>query len=114
MKWNSKITNFLTGSAIGLLGYSMMTRYELGLFKVLPMKGHLTMDAISGASLAAAPFVFLKGQERTGTIIGVLAGLGAYEIAAALMTQTQPSLGSGNFNVGDDIVVDEVDIVEIV
>lgn len=88
--WNKKITNLLTGSALGLLGYSLMTRYELGLFKVLPMKGHLTLDMMSGAMLAAAPFMLVDKQDRNGTVIGVLAGLGAYEIAAGLLTQTEP------------------------
>lgn len=103
--WSKNLTNVLTASAAGLLGYSIMTRYELGLFKKLPMIAHLSLDATSGAMLAAAPFVFGKKNDRNKLTIGIFAGLGAYEIAAALLTQTSPS-----FDVtGDDI---QIDIIE--
>jgi hypothetical protein len=90
--WSKGLTNLLTGSGLGLLGYSMMTRYELGLFKVLPMRRHLTLDAMSGAMLAATPFLPFAKQDRNGTTISILVGLGAFEIAASLLTQPQPSL----------------------
>lgn len=37
---------------------SIMTRYELGLVKVLPMRMHLMDDYIVGAFLAASPWIF--------------------------------------------------------
>ncbi|MEX2594650.1 MAG: SPW repeat protein [Anditalea sp.] len=42
----------------GTIVYSIMTDYELGLVKVIPMKTHLTVDFIAGVFLAASPWLF--------------------------------------------------------
>jgi len=56
---------------------SLCTRYELGLFRVLPFKMHLAGDALAGVFSLAAPFVFgFSGNERarnTFLAFGVLA-----------------------------------------
>ncbi len=91
LKWNSKLTTFLSVAGLGTLAYSLVTRYELSILKLLPMKGHLTLDFMNGATLAAAPFLLLNKDERDTVTTGVMIGLGAYEIAASLMTQTEPS-----------------------
>ena len=84
-------TNILSIAGLGVLGYSVMTRYELGVFKLLPMPTHLTIDVLSGATLMAAPFVFMKGPQRVPAVLYTFLGFGAFEIAAGLLTQTQPS-----------------------
>ena len=43
---------------VGLLVYSLLTRYELGLVKVIPMRTHLTLDFIAAAVLALSPWLF--------------------------------------------------------
>jgi hypothetical protein len=53
--WNSAVRQLLSVAALGTLGYSLMTRYGLGLIKALPMQAHLALDAASGALLCAAP-----------------------------------------------------------
>ena len=88
--WSGAVTRLLTNASIGTLVYSVLTRYELGLIKVLPMKGHLTLDALSGGLLCAAPFTFL---DEDTPVTGALVGLGAFEIMAALITETEPSFG---------------------
>lgn len=90
--WNSTLTNTLTGIALSTLGLSIFTRYELGLVKWLPMKGHLASDMLTGATIAATPFLVANKRERNATMIGTLIGLGLFEIAAATLTQTHSSL----------------------
>lgn len=86
MGWSPNVTRLLTGSALGLLAYSLVTRYELGLKRLLPMPGHLALDAASGALLCAAP-ALLKEKETAAT--AALVGFGAFEIGAALTTKTE-------------------------
>src|SRR4051812_43295024 len=40
-----------------LIIYSALTDYELGLFKLIPMKMHLSLDVLSGIFLAASPWL---------------------------------------------------------
>lgn len=86
--WSKSVTSLLTNAAIGTLSYSLLTRYELGLFKVLPMRGHLFLDGMSGALLAGAPFLFL---DEDTSVNAALVGLGLFEIVASLTTETRPS-----------------------
>ena len=43
---------------IGLIAYSLITDYELGVWKVAPMAVHNLLDIAAGAVLAASPFIF--------------------------------------------------------
>jgi hypothetical protein len=79
----------LTNAAIGTVGYSLVTKYELGVWKKLPMQGHLAMDALSGVMLAGAPLIFV---DEDASVKSILVGLGIFELAAALMTETEPSM----------------------
>ena len=62
---------------------SVMTRYELGLFPVIPMKTHLTLDGLNGALLLVSPWLF--GFAGLVFLPHVLIGL--FEIGASLMTE---------------------------
>jgi hypothetical protein len=70
----------------GALVYSMMTNYELGVFKTISMKTHLTLDAMSGVLLAASPWIF--GFADTVYMPHLVLGL--LELGAAMLTKTQP------------------------
>jgi hypothetical protein len=68
--------------------YSNLTDYELSVKNVIPMKVHLALDAISGATLAAVPLA--TGAHKRGTRHWLPhAMVGAFEIGMALFTQTE-------------------------
>src|SRR3954468_13210989 len=77
----------LNGVAAAL--YSNLTDYELSLKNVIPMKLHLALDAMAGATLAAVPLA--TGARKRGTRHWLPhAALGAFEIGMALLTQAEP------------------------
>jgi hypothetical protein len=72
-----------------LIIYSIFTNYEWGIFKVLPMPYHLTVDFLASLFLAASPFLF--GFANRGlnvwlphTVVGIVV------ILVVLVSQTQP------------------------
>ncbi|MDR7211048.1 SPW repeat protein [Flavobacterium piscis] len=75
---------FILGA--GLLIYSMITNYELGLFKIIPMKVHLLLDVLSGIILAASPW--LLGFSDRVYLPHLIVGL--FEIGAGLLTSSKP------------------------
>lgn len=101
--WKRGPTRLLTGAAAGTLGYSLLTRYEWGAAKILPMPAHLALDGASGALLGAAPFLFLDADAG---VTRALAGLGAYEIVAALLTRTRPAPAPREVAVAAAVTVD--------
>jgi hypothetical protein len=88
-----EFTNAVTTLALGKLAYAMMTRHELGLVKLIPMKTHLALDAMGGATLAALPFLTDEEDPRA---IACAVGQGVFDIIAAPMTETHsPGVLSG-------------------
>lgn len=83
LRWNSKMTNLLTALAAGTLTYSALTKYEWGLTPVLPMRGHLLLDAVSGIFLIMAPKLL---RVRNPLYRTALVSFGLFEIAAASAT----------------------------
>lgn len=80
---------------VGALLYSLLTNYELGLAKVIPMTGHLTLDLLSGALLAVSPWLF--GFSEVAWVPHLVLGL--LEVGAALTTRTTPDTAhTGAFN----------------
>jgi len=75
-----------TAAGAAALVYSAFTDYELGVVRKLDMSVHLWLDGISGVLLAVSPWLF--GFDNEVWIPHVL--LGAFEIAAAVITDTVP------------------------
>jgi hypothetical protein len=98
MGYGDRVTRTMTNMAAGALGYSLLTRYEFGVLKVLPMPVHLTLDAASGAILCAAPWLFPDEDDETKA---TLVGLGLFELAAAALTETTPGAGWAARHVAD-------------
>jgi hypothetical protein len=70
----------------GAIAYSLVTDYELGIARLIPMSVHLGLDLLSGILLAASPWLFGFADDIWWP--HVLFGL--IEIGAALMTRTAP------------------------
>ncbi len=83
--WRGAPARLLEGAGAGAIAYSMMTNYELGLVKALPMKAHLALDALSGGMLIGAAAML---DDEDDDVRATLIGIGLFEIAAALTTQT--------------------------
>jgi hypothetical protein len=86
MGWSKGLTDGMTALALGKLGYTLMTRHELGLVKKLPMQAHLALDAAGGAALCAMPM--LLGDEDDVGACGACCALGIFDIVAAPLTET--------------------------
>ena len=103
------IFNFYRGGAetwvpvalgAGMIVYSLLTDYELGVTKTLSMRTHLGLDILAGIFLAVSPWLFNFDDYVTTphVIFGVL------EIGAGLFTKMHPATErpahSGNYNHG--------------
>ena len=74
----------------GATAYTLMTDFELGAVKAIPMPVHLTLDAASGALLASAPW--LLGYAKNGVRYWLPhAFVGIAEVLVAMMSKTEPS-----------------------
>ena len=74
---------------VGLLifGQAMMTDYELGLMKVIPIGVHLMTDYLVGVFLLAAPWLFGFSAVGVPTITVTVVGL----LVLGLAVMTQPA-----------------------
>jgi hypothetical protein len=82
-KWTSIVIGII------VLATAIMTNYELGLMRVIPMHVHLMLDAGVGLVLVVAPWIFWYADEDTNVWLPmVIIGLG--EIAAAAMSNPWP------------------------
>ena len=73
------------------IGGSLMTDYELGAMRVIPMPVHLGIDIASGALLALSPWLFGFADRVFWPHLIV----GLWEIGAGLMTRTVPEDAAG-------------------
>jgi hypothetical protein len=72
-----------------LILYSLVTRYEWSLVKLIPMSYHLVVDLVAAIFLAASPFIFgfITAQPNAWLphiVVGVLV------VLVVLVSQTQP------------------------
>ena len=74
---------FLTFSGANAALFGLLTRHELGLVKLVPMRAHLALDGVFAAAFLAAPW-FPKDEDTT--VRATLAALGVSGALAALLT----------------------------
>lgn len=72
---------------LGAILYSLVTAYEVGVLRILPMELHLGLDAVAGVFLAASPWLF--GFAREVFLPHLLFGL--FSVVASLVTKTEPA-----------------------
>jgi hypothetical protein len=78
---------------IGLIVYSLLTNYELGIpgLKVLPMSLHLIFDLVASAFLALSPFLFgFIHQAPNAWLPHIIAGVVVILLVLVSQTQYQP------------------------
>ncbi len=76
---------------VGLIVYSLLTRYELGIpaIKFIPMPLHLLFDFVAAALLAVSPFLFGFYRDAPNVWLPhLISGIGV--ILLVLVSQTQP------------------------
>ncbi len=76
---------------LGAFAYSILTDYELGLVRLLPMPVHLGLDGLGGAFLSASPWLFGFADR----VYGPHLAFGLFSVAASLVTRTDPLQPSG-------------------
>lgn len=71
---------------IAILVYSLMTNYELGLFRLISMRTHLALDMVGGILLAASPwlFGFVNHVWQPHLVLGILV------MGVVMMTRRDP------------------------
>ena len=76
---------------IGLIVYSVFTKYEWGLVKVLSMPYHLVIDLVAAALLAFSPFIFgfYDADALNVWVPHVVVGIAV--ILVVIFSQTQPA-----------------------
>jgi hypothetical protein len=82
-------------NGVAALFVSAFTNYEGGFLRIIPMKVHLTVDALAGIILALSPWLF--GFADRTFIPHLLIGL--FEIVAGLITSRVP------FQLGKEMAV---------
>ena len=71
---------------LGVIVYSLLTNYELGLARVIPMPVHLGLDFLGGLVLAASPWLFGFADQ----IIWPHLLIGVIEMITAVSTYRRP------------------------
>jgi hypothetical protein len=76
---------------IGLIVYSVFTKYEWGLIKVLSMPYHLIIDLLAAALLAFSPFIFGFYDENAINVWLPHVVVGIAVILVVIFSQSQPA-----------------------
>jgi uncharacterized membrane protein HdeD (DUF308 family) len=73
---------------IGLIAYSLITDYELGVWKIAPMAVHNLIDVVAGAFLALSPWLFGFADESANVWVPhVVVGLAAVFLGLTTIQQ---------------------------
>jgi hypothetical protein len=88
-------TRIVLGAAgAAALGQALVTDWELGVARRLPVRRHLALDAAAGAALLTSPLVAGLRRRGTASWLPPLV-VGAAEVAAAMLTVPKPGDDEG-------------------
>ncbi|MFZ1301693.1 MAG: hypothetical protein WAQ27_03945 [Candidatus Microsaccharimonas sp.] len=76
---------------VGLILYSLFTKYEWGLIKVVGMPYHLIIDVVASLVLIASPFIFGFYNADMWNVWVPHVVVGVAVILVVIFSQTQPS-----------------------
>lgn len=89
--------NFFIVAGVGLIGYSLLTRYEYAIFRTIPIGVHMGLDVAIGVATILAPWVFGYRDLLTGgqEVVHYLLGLGVIGFVAVTRTKTSQQAERG-------------------
>jgi len=82
------------GVGATIIAYSLLTDYELGAIRAIPMPGHLLLDVGGGAFLALSPWIFGFADE-SANVWAPHVVVGLADIVIAALTRRHPDDRSG-------------------
>lgn len=88
MDFSKSTTNLMTGTGAVILGMSLLTRYPMGVVRVLPMQMHLAADGVLNAVLLREANNLSKKEEQARNAI---MGMAISGLAVSLLTRTRES-----------------------
>ncbi|WP_029263286.1 MULTISPECIES: SPW repeat domain-containing protein [unclassified Microbacterium] len=80
---------------VGLIVYSLFTKYEWGPFGVIPMPVHLVFDIVASLFLALSPWIFGFAGEALNVWLPHVV-VGAAVIVVVIFSQPQPANARGH------------------
>lgn len=69
----------------GAILYSLVTDYEVGALRIVPMPVHLVLDGVAGSVLAVSPWLFGFAREVWAPHLA----FGLFSVVASLVTRTR-------------------------
>ncbi len=90
--WNPRLVSALDVLAGATVAYSLLTDYELGVLRILPLPAHFALDGANALTTLALPA--LPGIEDS-RIAGCLVAVAVFETAVTVSTQTESSAKRG-------------------
>ncbi len=85
--------NLFVLGGLTLIGYSLFTKYDIALWKKIPLGVHMVLDVSMGVLVMAAPFLFDYRFLLTGgqEIVHYVMGLGVIALVALTRQKTTSS-----------------------
>jgi len=78
----------LRAAGLAAMAYSLLTDYEFGVVRIIPMPAHLAMDAASGVLVAASPWLFGFAERGPRYRLSHVV-IGLAEVLTALTSKTR-------------------------